>query len=67
MIALTWPLAPWSGVAFAAVIAVLVGMGAGKLMDFCLGYFGHRGYVAETQEARSMRVYMEKAKQGMRD
>lgn len=67
MIALTWPLAPWSGVAVAAVCAVVGGYAAGGIMNTALRVWGHKGYVSESYEQRAARQYMDKAKQGMRD
>jgi hypothetical protein len=61
------PFSPWSGIALAAGLAVVGGLAAGALMNLLLKMFGREGYVAETREQRATRLYMEKAKLGMRD
>jgi hypothetical protein len=63
----TWPGAPWSALLVAGTVAVISGLAAGALMNWILRTIGHVGYVAETSEQRATRIYMEKAKQGMKD
>ena len=66
-IAASWPGAPWSAFIVAGTLAVIGGLGAGAVFNMILKVWGHDGYVSESRDERAVRVYMEKAKQGMKE
>lgn len=51
----------------ATAAGIIAGTGTYGLLKLVFRLVGHDGYSAESREQRAARIYMEKAKQGIRE